>query len=231
MERKKKKITEIKAGKRYNGRRSSIYLNGKFAFSLDNEVISQEKLIVGLVLSDERVETLEKSDARQKCLSSALQFLSFRPRSESELIKRLSLKKYTEEEIEDTVIRLRKMRLLDDSDFADFWKENRNEFKPLSRNMLKRELKLKGVESQVIEDAIEDIDDEENAYRAAQKKAASLQTGDYQMFLRRLGSFLQRRGFGYTVINRVVKRIWLERSNNPEIDSGTFNDIYSGEAD
>lgn len=213
MESVENKITGIKTGKGRNIRRSSIFLNGKYSFSLDNEVITRELLKVGLKLTDERIAELIKSDGMQKCLNSALTFLSYRPRSESEIKSRLFQNKYTEEEIENTLIRLRKLRLIDDSEFADYWKDNRNEFRPQSKLMLKRELRLKGVDSQVIEETLGDISDEENAYKAALKKAGIIKTDDYKVFYQKLGSYLQRRGFDFSVINKTVKRIWEERQD------------------
>jgi len=34
--------------------------------------------------------------------------------------------------------------------------------------------------------------------------------GDYQVFRRRLGDFLKRRGYGYGVVQETVARLWRE---------------------
>ena len=64
------------------------------------------------------------------------------------------------------------------------------------------ELKQKGVAGDVIERVVENIDDEDNAYRAGIKKARNLSCEDYGQFRRRLGDhliasceFAQLRGF------------------------------------
>jgi hypothetical protein len=54
----KGKITAIKAGRNPRVRRSNVYLDGKFAFSLDNEVVVKEKLRVGLELTSAEVDML-----------------------------------------------------------------------------------------------------------------------------------------------------------------------------
>ncbi len=112
--------------------------------------------------------------------------------------------------------KLKQLELLDDTAFAEFWKENRNSFRPRSQRMLKMELRRKGVESEVIQEVVEDIDDADNAYRAAMSKARTLPVADYQIFRQRLGGYLQRRGFNYGVINNVVKKAWQERTGNSE---------------
>ena len=83
-----------------------------------------------------------------------------------------------------------------------------------ARECSKLELRRKGVESEVIQEVVEDIDDTENAYRAAISKARTLPVADYQIFRQKLGGYLQRRGFNYGVINNIVKRAWQERTGN-----------------
>lgn len=205
------KITAIKPGKNPRVRRSNVFLDGKFAFSLDNEVIARESLKVGDEITSVEVTALSGADLFQRCLNSAFHFLSFRPRSESEIKERLERKGYDAENIEKVLVRLKRSNLVDDAAFAEFWKDNRNSFKPRSQMMVKQELRRKGLESEVIEEALEDIDDAGNAYRAALVKARSLPAADYQIFHRKLGGYLQRRGFNYGVINNVIKQIWQEK--------------------
>ncbi len=76
------------------------------------------------------------------------------------------------------------------------------------------ELRRKGVQSEVIQEVVGDIDDADNAYRAAVNKARTLPVSDYQVFRQRLGGYLQRRGFNYGVINNIVKKAWQERTGN-----------------
>jgi regulatory protein len=60
---------------------------------------------------------------------------------------------------------------------------------------------------------VNDEQDEERALRAGRKKAMALANApniDYAAFRNRLGSFLQRRGFGYQVTARTVRALWKE---------------------
>jgi regulatory protein len=209
-------ITAIKAGKNPRIQRSNVYLNGKFAFSLDNEVILKDSLKVGEGLSANEVELLSNADRFQRCLNTAFQFLSYRPRSESETRARLQKRGYENEEIEKTIAHLKSSRLLDDAAFAEFWKENRNSCRPRGQRLLKQELRRKGVESEVIDEAVADVDEADNAYRAAASKARTLSLEDYQIFRQRLGGYLQRRGFSYGAINNAVKQVWEERSGTEQ---------------
>jgi regulatory protein len=61
---------------------------------------------------------------------------------------------------------------------------------------------------------VSDIDDADSAYHAAQKKAYNLTGTDYQDFRRRLGEYLKRRGFSYSVIIKTTEHLWQEREKS-----------------
>jgi regulatory protein len=206
----KKTITAIKAGKNPKIQRSNIFLDGKFAFSLDNELILKETLKVGGELSSDQTQALSRTDDFQRCLNAAFRFLSYRPRSQSEIKERLSRGGYQIEEIEKVISKLKGLNLVDDSAFAEYWKDNRNAFRPRSQRIVRLELRRKGVEPDVIKDVVEKIDDAENAYRVAVVRARVLPTDDFRVFRDKLSGFLQRRGFNYSATNKAITRVWEE---------------------
>ena len=209
------KITALRtAGGR--GERVNIFLDGKFAFSLEAEVITKEGLQAEQILSAERIEVLTRSDHFQRCLSTAVHYLSYRPRSEFELKQRLRQRGFDDETREAVITKLKKQGLVNDMAFAQFWKENRESFSPRSQRLTKVELRRKGVENDIIDQVVETIDDEDSAYRAAQGKAYSLPKSDYQKFYRRLGEYLKRRGFSYGIINHTVERLWPDQGNSSD---------------
>lgn len=147
----------------------------------------------------------------QPCLDAAFRYLSYRPRSEFEIKIRLRKRGFDDSSIESTLLKLKAQGLVDDSAFAQFWKESRESFSPRGRVMLHRELRQKGVASHIIAEATEGVDEEAGAYRAGQKKAQRLNIEDRDSFYRKLGSFLRRRGFNYEITRHTVKQLWLER--------------------
>jgi len=205
-----KRITAIRAG-RGRGKRVNVFLDGKFAFSLEAEVAVPEGLKVGQELSDSQIEELAKSDNYRRCLNAAAHYLSYRPRSESELRGRLYQRGFGEDSVEAVIAKLKKQGLVDDIAFAQFWKDSRETFSPRSRWLTKLELRRKGVAEEIMDKVVDTVDDNDSAYRAALSKARSLSLSDYQDFRRRLGSYLRRRGFRYEVINHTVGLMWRER--------------------
>jgi len=203
------KITAIRDG-RGRRKRANVFLDGKFAFSLEAEVTGKEGLRVGQELSVSQIDALTKSDHFHRCLEAALHYLSYRPRSESEIREHLHQHSFDDSNVEATIAKLKERGLVDDMAFAQFWRENRESFSPRSQRLTKLELRRRGVAGDIIDQVVETVNDDDSAYRAALSKARSLSLSDYQSFRRRLGGYLKRRGFEYGVINHTVKRMWQE---------------------
>ena len=204
-------VTALRAGK---GRRerANVFLNGRFAFSVEAELAVKEGLHVGQELSADQIEALTGSDHFHRCLNAAARYLECRPRSESELRIRLRRRGF-DYSIEAVIAKLKEQGFIDDIAFAEFWKDNRAIFSPRSQRLTRLELRQKGVAGEIIDQVVDTIDDNESAYRAAQGKLRNLPLSDYQSFRRRLGGYLKRRGFGYGVINNTIERIWQEHGS------------------
>ena len=207
-------VTAIRAGR---GRRErvNVFLDGKFAFSVETELAVKERLHVGQDLSANRIEALTGSDHFHRCLNAAARYLECRPRSESELRIRLHRRGFDGDSIEAVIAKLKEQGFINDIAFAEFWKDNRAIFSPRSQRLTRLELRQKGVDGDIIDQVVDTIDDDESAYRAAQGKVRNLPLSDYQSFRHRLGGYLKRRGFGYSVVNHTIERVWQEHGSEP----------------
>jgi regulatory protein len=204
------KITALKVQKR-NTQRINIYLDGEFAFGLSR--ITAAWLRVGQELSAEKVTSLLAEDAHEVAYQQAVHFLDYRPRSSVEVRRNLEKHGIPEDVIDSVIQRLEGSSLLNDARFAELWVENRSDFRPRSRRALTVELRQRGVDRQVIEQALEDLDEEALAYQAALKQVRKLHNLEALEFRRKLAGFLARRGFGYEVIKPVVDKIWNEEQD------------------
>ncbi len=204
-----RKITALKQQKRDN-ERVNVYLNGEFAFGLEKIVAAW--LQVGQELSEEKIAELQAKDEVETAFQRALNFLSYRPRTEKEVRANLKRNNVEEGVADEVVQRLRRGGLLDDVQFANLWVENRSEFRPRGRQALRAELRQKGLGDETIEVALSNLNEEELALRAAQKQARKLEALEWPDFRKRLGSFLARRGFGYEIITETLKRVWEQQT-------------------
>ena len=142
-------------------------------------------------------------------LNAAHRLLSYRPRSSDELRRRLS-RNFPANEVENTVTLLKERGLVDDVAFAHFWKESRERHRPRGVAMLRSELLRMGVAREIVEETLDGVDEEEGAYRAAQKVVRRLEGMDYNSFRKKVGGYLQRRGFSFSAVKGVVERTWRE---------------------
>jgi regulatory protein len=156
---------------------------------------------------------LTDSHSLQDCLDAAYHYLSYRPRSEGEIRQWLRKRGFPHELVEKTIVRLKEQNLSDDLAFAQFWKDNRLSFRPKSKRLIKKELRDKEVDAEIVAQVTEDIDDEEVAYRLGSDRMPTLAHLDYPRFYRRLASYLAYRGFGYQVIRDTAARLWREKEN------------------
>ncbi len=197
----------------HNSERYNLYVDGHFLLGVNASIVLQMGLEVQQELLPEQVEQLRSTEGEQQAVDRALNYLSFRPRSREEVRRYLRRKETPPDIIEAALARLDRLDFVNDRAFASFWIENREQFNPRGAHALKNELRMKGVEREVVDELVNDEQDEELALRAGRRKALSLiniPDMDYATFRNRLGSFLQRRGFGYEVSKRTVSSLWKD---------------------
>lgn len=197
-------ITALEAQQR-NKERVNLYLDGAYAFSIT--ALEAARLKVGQRLSDADVARLKAQAEVDRAYERTLRFLTYRPRSEAEVVKYLASKGVEDGVQAEILAKLRRLKLVDDEAFARFWVETRVQSHPLGRMALRAELRLKGVRDETIEKALRALDEEESAYQAARKQARRYADLTDKQAQDKLGAFLIRRGFPYSVARATVKRL------------------------
>ena len=152
---------------------------------------------------------MNDSGPSERARAAALRFLAYRPRSEAEVRARLQ-RRFPAPLVEQVITRLREQELVDDAKFAQLWSDSRDSSKPRSAWAIKRELIAKGVDGGLASEAVQEIDDNESAYRAGLKPARKNMEAGYPTFRRRLREYLHRRGFSDSVSRRTIERLWAE---------------------
>lgn len=78
--------------------------------------------------------------------------------------------------------------------------------------MIATELRQKGVEQEQILEALESIDDDaeyQSAFSLAMKKYSTMSRFESDVQIRRIQSLLQRKGFAFPVIARVIRELGI----------------------
>jgi regulatory protein len=202
-------ITAVEPAQKRRGR-VEVYVDGVVAFDIARTTATGRGLRPGAAIDAAQIEAIVAADRRRAALETAAAMLARRPRSEREVRRRLAGRRFEAPMIEETVARLRELKLLDDAEFARAWTESRDRSSPRGRRLIVQELRAAGVAGPTAIEAASAVSEEEAAYRVAEKKARALASCDYRAFRDKLGAHLQRRGFGWETARATVDRCWRE---------------------
>jgi len=201
------RITAIKPQK--NQKRLNVYLDQEFGFGIDLENFTKLGLRVEQDLSDSQVEEIVKKAEFQKTLDKLLNFATLRPRSNKEIKDWLKRKKIHQSLNIELFNRLNRLDLVNDRAFALWWINQRQEFKPRGKKILSYELKLKGIDKEIIDEVLEDtpIDEKKIAWELLEKKSYRWKSLDKKIAKQKMYQFLARKGFDWTIIEKVVEKM------------------------
>ena len=146
-----------------------------------------------------------KSERRASNVS--LNALARRGMSSHEMTKLLERRELETEDIEAEVARLEGAGLLDDAALAENLVRTLQERKGLGRSAISAELRRRKVDDEAISNALEaiDTDDElERAIEVATKRAGQLSSYDSATAKRRLGAYMQRRGYSGSILSQAM---------------------------
>lgn len=193
-----------------HSKRRSVFLDEEYAFSVTLEELLEYRIAVGMCLSEEQIAAMVEAVEVRRAKMYLVQLLGYRARSESELRSRLQQKQFSESSIDKAVESLRRMGLINDQEFAQAWVRNRLTTGKAGRLRLAQELRARGVDRQVAEGALAEMSEEKElsfALEVGQRRYERLRDEEPEAQRRKLASFLQRRGFSYETVSRVLNRI------------------------
>lgn len=199
------RLTQIKETKKG---RLALFLDGEFAFSLDEDTFASAHLHEGDELEDWQVEDLRKQSDTRRALDKAMDYLSLRDHAAGELYQKLC-RKFDGPSAAYAVARAQELGLLNDADFA---RRRAAELlrKRKSRREILTDLSAKGIDRDVAAEAVEalyqtdeDGEDPELATARAlveRRYAAKLAAGKREQ----VAAALARRGFSRAIIREVL---------------------------
>jgi regulatory protein len=157
---------------------------------------------------DGPAETEREPDHESIARAIGLRMLAGAPRSRAELAAAMA-RKDVPPEISDAVLdRFTEVGLIDDAEYARMLVRTRHGERGLARRAIGAELRRRGVDDEVATEALGDVDDEdeERAARALVRRRLAATRGlDAQTRSRRIFAALGRRGYGGTLISRLVR--------------------------
>ncbi|MED1204982.1 recombination regulator RecX [Heyndrickxia acidicola] len=211
-------ITKISAQKT-NTERFNLFIDEKYAFSVDADVLARFQLSKGKELSALDLTEIEYQDDIRKGVNSAIQFLSFRMRSEKEVRDYLKKSELDEAIIQEVIHKLFKRNYLNDLEFAKAYVRTQMNTAKKGPVILKQELQAKGINVHEIELALEEYSNElqvENAMALAVKTIKQNRKLAEKMVQQKMEQVLVRKGFMHHTINIVLEEAAYEKGEDEQ---------------
>ncbi|MER5468509.1 recombination regulator RecX [Streptomyces sp. NPDC002935] len=170
--------------------------------------------------SSSRAEKGESpGDPAERARAICLRLLTGTPRTRKQLADALRKREIPDEVADAVLSRFEEVGLINDGAFADAWVESRHHGRGLARRALAQELRTKGVEPTLIDEAVGQLDSEQEEATARELVARKLRSTrglDRDKRLRRLAGMLARKGYSQGMALRVVRQALEEEGEDTE---------------
>jgi regulatory protein len=220
-------ITKITQGKN-NPERYNIYLEEKFAFSVDESILIRFQLTKGKELDQWTIEEMNFEDEVRKAFNKALQYLSFRMRSESEVRTKLKEKEFGEAVIDEAVKKLYTLNFLDDRAFSEALMQTQIKSSKKGPRAIQQDMQKKGIDKRMQKDVLDSYSEEEQleiARGLAEKIAAKEKMKTPSQIQQKINDSLMRKGYAYPLIKQAMEGLELEK------DEDQWTDIVAAQGD
>jgi regulatory protein len=159
-------------------------------------------------------------DPERQARDHVYRLLATRARSHSELRRALLRKGIGDDVAEAVLQKFRNAGLVDDAAFAETWVQQRQRQQGLGKDALGHELRSKGLDEEVIADALSTVDSDDEVERAHELVRSRLRTMpsvDGKTRMRRLVAMLGRKGYSEALAFRVARKE-LEQSDVDDLE-------------
>jgi regulatory protein len=139
-----------------------------------------------------------------------LQLLTGRARTRAELADALQAREVPDDAASRVLDRLARVRLIDDQAFAANFVQSRHHDRGLSVRELSRQLRAKGVEESLVDEAIAELDpdrERDTARQLVERKLRSMSRLEPQVQTRRLVGMLARKGYQPGMAFQLVREV------------------------
>jgi len=197
-------ITSIEKNKK-NRDRLSVYIDGKFAFTISEEDYLSMHLYEKKDITQETIDYIKDTLNFREAKSKAVRYLSLKLRTEQEVRKKLHDDGYDNECIEKVVNELMAIGYINNKLYAQKYVFDRSKLKPISKKMMKRELISRGIAEETADEVLDDwkVEDSVVARSLLKRKFGKYDLKDKKI-LRKAYMFLLHRGFSMSIIREAL---------------------------
>lgn len=197
------------------GGRISIFADGEYVISVASEIWYSLDYTDGCEIDEDELNELKTLVNSRLAYAQALRYLTLRSHSSAELYKKL-IKKYSSSCAEFAVNKCSELGFIDDKDFAVRYADELAEKKKYGLSRIRQELKLKGIDNEIIDNVINnmDIDCSKSIIDVVNKKYSDCLQDEKGN--RRMIAGLMRLGFSYGDIKTALVDYELSEDEQDE---------------
>jgi len=194
------------------GRCVEVEMDSGTTYIVDTNVAYDAGIAPNQEVEQSDVQALLDADDLLAAKQVATRQLSYRPRSVTELRQTLGQRGFGSHIIDQVIERFSELGYLDDADFARRWIQTREQLAPRGTRLLKQELRQKGINADLADEAlaVADLDELETATRIAERRLPKMSGLDRDTQRRRLAGYLERRGFSHDIVRQIDRKYFRE---------------------
>ena len=172
---------------------------------IHSEIIRKYNVVKGMELSEEEADRLIYENDLRRARERALYLMESRDHSYRELFDKLE-KNYSEDICFEVCNRLAEIGVINDRRYAEKLCRQLFEVKKLGRYRVRQEMRLKGLGSEIIEEAMENFSEEDESFERLEK----LVEQKYERYLtdrkgvEKVRNALARKGYSFGEIKEVL---------------------------
>jgi regulatory protein len=218
-------ITKITAQQKCQDRYNIFMDYGKgeeYAFSVDEDVLIKFQLKKGQELDDFSLMEIHYHDDIRKAYNSAIGYLSKMIRSEKEINDFLTKKEIEEPVINEVIHKLKAQNYIDDHEYAHAFVRTQINTTDKGPELVKLELKERGIDKQLIETAIQEFSFDLQLEKTAKLCRKFLQKNSKDSSIaakQKLENLLARKGYSYDVIGISVSEAEPASQGDDELEA------------
>jgi regulatory protein len=198
--------------------RASIFLEGEFAFGVEEQTVEEFRLRKGDHIDNELYGKLIDFDFWIGAKRIALRYVNHHARSEKEVRTRLDREEIPSAIIQRVIDFLKSYNMLDDVAYAKSFVNDKLLRKQVSSRDIEHELQRRGISKTIILNTLESLNaeesDETRAMKAAEKRWPRLLKEEPDARRRKLYTFLGARGFSPDIIKTIFKKLSIEETED-----------------
>lgn len=191
-----------------NSNRISVYVDGKYHFTIDEEDWFRLNLYVGKEISEKEIKEINETRSFSRAKKIAIKFSIFKKRTEFEVKTKLKQSGFDGSTIEKVIRELKVLQYIDDTTYTEKYIKDALNLKKIGIHRINVELQRKGVDEAIIQNQLSklEVNETQRLKPLLQKKLTSVKTID-EKSLNKIKNYFIGKGYDLNVINQSIKDI------------------------